>query len=64
MSQQLIKRLKSLLWRAGAVAVVAVINFIAENLGAMGLSPEMVTIIGLVLGEITKFINNFVSKKV
>lgn len=59
--EQIVTRLKSFVWRAGAVALVAVINFIIENLGATGLSAEMITVIGLVLGEITKAINNYIS---
>lgn len=61
--EQLIKRLKSLAWRAGAVGVVAILNFIAETLGASGLSPVIVTSIGLVIAEVTKAINNYVSGK-
>lgn len=61
--EQLIKRLKSFIWRAGAVGAVAVLNYVAEQLGASGLSVEIVTVIGLVIGEITKAINNYVSSK-
>lgn len=61
--EQLIKRLKSFIWRAGAVAVVAVINYVIEHLGATGLSAEWIGVIGLALGEITKLINNYVSGK-
>ncbi len=59
--EKLNKRLKSFLWRCGAVAFVAVINFIIENLSSFGLSTEWVTIIGLGLGEVTKAINNYIS---
>lgn len=55
--QILINRFKSFLWRAGAMVVVALVGFISDNLGLLHLSPVVVTIIGLVLGEITKFIN-------
>jgi len=61
--EQFVKRLKSLAWRGGAVALVALINFIIENLGSTGLSASLVTIIGLVLGEVTKAINNYMTGK-
>ena len=59
MDSQLVKRLKSLAWRAGMVALAAVITFLAqpEIIAELGL-PELVTLsLGLVLGEVSKFLN-------
>ncbi len=61
MREQLIKRLKSLIWRAGGVALIAFLSFLSENAGATGLSEFWVIALGLVTGEITKFLNNQIS---
>ena len=55
---ELIKRLKSFLWRLGGISAIALIGFISENLGMFDLPVWMVGIIGLILGEATKWINN------
>ena len=53
----LIKRLKSLLWRAGAVLTMMIVDFVARNIGLFDL-PVLVNVsIGLVLGEVSKFLN-------
>jgi hypothetical protein len=54
---QLIKRIKSLLWRAGVVATIAMINFIVENVAGLGVPGYAVVLVGLVGGEITKYLN-------
>ena len=51
-------RLKSFTWRLGSVMVVAGLGYISSSLGEFDLSPEAVVFLGLVLGEITKAINN------
>ena len=53
----LIKRAKSLLWRIGGIIAASGLSFIAENLGLFELHPEVVVFVGLVIGELTKFIN-------
>lgn len=53
-----VKRLKSLLWRAGCMGAVASINAIVENLSGLGLPPVVTTMLGLALGELTKWLNN------
>lgn len=55
----LVKRLKSFAWRLGGMAVVAGLNFVAENLGLTGLSPAVVAVIGLGVGELTKALNTY-----
>jgi len=52
------KRLLSLLWRVGGMTLVFLLEAIVSNLGVLELSTEMTIFIGLVLGEITKEINN------
>lgn len=58
MNEQLKKRLKSLGWRAGCMAIVAALNEIAAQLGTFDLSPFVITVVGLVVGELTKFVAN------
>ena len=53
----LLNRFKSFLWRAGAMIAVALIAFLGENIGLFGLSPQVQIVAGLILAEITKFLN-------
>ena len=57
MNTQLLKRVQSLGWRAGMMGVAAVISFFLANINALELSPVMTTLLGLVLGEISKHLN-------
>jgi len=59
----LIKRLKSLLWRAGGMLAALGLQFGLDNLGLLNLPSEVTVIIGLVLGEVSKLVNNAVSGK-
>lgn len=54
---QLVKRIKSFVWRAGAVGVIASLNFLVENASGFGFAPWVVILIGLIGGEITKALN-------
>jgi hypothetical protein len=58
MNDQLVKRLKSFLWRAGMVAAAAFIAYVSENIGVLDLPVWAVGISGLVLGEISKLVHN------
>lgn len=51
-------RLKSFLWRAGAMGAVAVIGVFQAEITNYSLRPEIIAVLGLVLGEITKALNN------
>jgi len=55
---QLLKRIKSLLWRGAMLALAFFIAWIIENLSALELSTTATTILGLVLGEVSKWVNN------
>ena len=55
--EQLTKRLKSFLWRAGAMFCALLVDFALQNLGLFHLSPALVTVLGLALGEASKFLN-------
>jgi len=57
--EQIIKRLKSLGWRLGAMVVAFIIaSFADEILPMLEVSPEVKTVIGLMLGEVTKYLNS------
>ena len=52
----LLNRVKSFAWRLGGMITVAIIGFILDNIGVFNFNPAMVGVIGLILGEITKWI--------
>lgn len=56
-TEQLAKRIKSFLWRLSAVIAVMGVEFLADNIGLFGLSLEVQVVLGLILGEITKYLN-------
>lgn len=57
MNEQLFNRIKSLIWRAGGVGLAAFLVEISIGLSSLGLPEIMVIIGGLVIGEITKYLN-------
>lgn len=54
----LIVRLSSFAWRLWMMVLALVIDFALQNLGLFNLPGEIVLILGLVLGEVSKHINN------
>ena len=54
---QLLKRLKSLLWRGVVMAVVIVLDFVIQNAAQVGIPDLATVVLGLVLGEVTKLLN-------
>lgn len=54
---QFVKRLKSLLWRAGMMTIAFFVQFLLENLKVLELDPTLTTVIGLGLGEVSKWLN-------
>jgi hypothetical protein len=54
---QLAKRVKSFIWRAGMMGIAAVVAFSLDNIQLLELSPLATTLLGLVLGEISKHLN-------
>lgn len=57
MNQQFINRVKSLGWRAGMMGLAAIVAFILENINVLELTPVLTTMLGLVLGEVSKYLN-------
>jgi hypothetical protein len=58
MNETFKKRLLSFLWRLGVYVVVAGIGFIVQNLTELGVKPEVVAVIALIAGEVTKWLNS------
>lgn len=56
-------RFISFYWRTGAIALSGLIALVAENIADIGLPSLAVLIIGLVLGEASKALNNFINGK-
>lgn len=54
---QLVKRLKSFLWRASMMGLAFTLEWMTSNVGLLELSPMATTIMGLMLGEVSKYIN-------
>ena len=55
--QVIITRLKSFAWRLGGYIVVALLAFLLDTLKVLEVGPTIITVVALVVGEITKFIN-------
>jgi len=51
------KRIYSLLWRAGMMGLATIVTFFIDNLADLQLGTFLTVIIGLVLGEISKWLN-------
>lgn len=63
LKEQIIKRLKSLAWRAGAFVTVAGLAALIDILGIMRVDPVIITIVSLVAGEVTKYCNTYTVEK-
>jgi hypothetical protein len=50
-------RFKSFYWRTGMMIVAAVVAFLVENVSAFNLPPEVTVVVGLILGEVSKYLN-------
>mgnify|MGYP001562936082 CR=1 FL=1 len=58
MQQEIWKRSKSFLWRLGAMALVSLLAFFSSNLDLFNLSPAVIGLVGLMMGELTKWLNS------
>lgn len=65
MNQEIKNRLKSLAWRVGMVALAVLLDGIAKMCsdGTIQIPTTYVVLVGLILGEISKAINNRLSEK-
>lgn len=51
------KRLKSLVWRTAMLAIAFALSQIVEGISTLQLDPSLTVFLGLVLGEISKWLN-------
>ena len=58
MNETLKKRIKSFSWRLGMMGLVAIIGFVLENAELMALPMYAQIVLGLVAGEISKYLNS------
>ena len=56
--QELIKRLKALAWHTGMMVLAVVVNWTAANLKLFDLPMQLTVILGLILGQISKYLNS------
>ncbi len=56
-NEKLKKRILSFVWRLGVYAIVSVIAFVTQNISELGVNPAVVSIIALIGGEVTKWLN-------
>jgi hypothetical protein len=55
-------RMKSLYWRTLMMFIAGICAAIADDIGLLKLNGEMTVLVGLVLGEISKAINNMIQE--
>ena len=55
--EELKKRFLSFLWRAGMMVLALFVTFLLDNLDLFHLTPQVSVVVGLVLGEISKMLN-------
>jgi hypothetical protein len=53
----LVARLKSLGWRVGMMVASLLVNWAISALTSWNLSPTITVALGLILGEVSKFLN-------
>jgi len=58
MNEALKNRLLSFLWRLSAFLAVAALAFLTDNITDLTTSPFAIAIIGLMAGELTKWLNS------
>lgn len=56
--ENLMKRGKSFMWRGGMMIIALGMDFAAQSLADFNLSPQVIVVLGLILGEISKQLNS------
>jgi len=59
MNEQIIKRIKSFAWRTGMMILALVLNELSVEITTLGFSPATTVILGLFLGEVSKYLNTY-----
>lgn len=55
--ETLTKRLKGLGWSVGMMLTALVVDFLIKNLGLFNMPTEVTVVLGLVLAQISKYLN-------
>lgn len=63
MNEVFIKRFKSFAWRLSMMIIVVLADFVSQNLIGFGLPAYATITLGLVAGEVSKFLNTELSKE-
>lgn len=63
LKEQFIKRLKSFGWRIAMMFAAFIVTFVINNLASFNLSGEVAVVAGLLLGEVSKFLNTKISEQ-
>jgi hypothetical protein len=56
-NKTLMNRIKSLLWRVSMMTIAFFVSAITENLEMLELSGQATVFLGLIFGEISKYLN-------
>lgn len=62
MNKKFTTRLKSFAWRLSMMAIIIVADYVIQNLTGFGLPAVATIVIGLIAGEISKFLNAELSR--
>jgi hypothetical protein len=57
MDSQLVKRIKSFMWRGAMLGIAAFVDYALANLGVLELPTLVTAVLGLGLGELSKYLN-------
>ena len=55
-------RFKSFYWRSGMMVLAGFISLTVEGISDFGFNPQVTVVLGLVLGEVSKFINSSLAR--
>lgn len=59
--EELVKRTKAFGWHLSMMVVAATVAFVLQNLNMLNLPEWSVVLLGLILGQTSKYINNWLS---
>lgn len=51
-------RFKSFYWRTAMMALAGFVALLADNIGAFEFSPQVTVVLGLIAGELSKYLNS------
>lgn len=61
--KKLIKRIEAFAWHSLMMIVAFALEEILKDVSVLQLTPELTVIVGLILGQISKALNNYISQK-